>query len=256
MVLTVGSLFSGVGGLELGLERTGGFKTIWQSEIDEYASAILRTHWQGIPNLGDITKIDWNAIRTYANPDVICGGFPCQDISSAGKGLGIKEGVRSGLWKEYAKAIRFLRPKYAVIENVPMLLNRGMDVVLCDLAEIGYDAEWKIISAESVGAPHQRKRVFILAYPNGYGLQGGFGQDGIKKQVPDGDFEKLSSYKQKGVDVEFWRKDFLSPPKGFGVDDGVSYWMDRDKCLGNAVVPQVAQVIGYRILELENYGRN
>ncbi len=163
MILTVGSLFSGIGGIDLGLERTGEFKTIWFSEVDDYASAVLKKHWSNVPNYGDIKTIPWRKIR---KPDVLCGGFPCQDVSIAGKGAGIKEGTRSGLWKEFAKAIRILRPRYALIENVPMLANRGLDIVLSDLAQIGYDAEWNIISASSVGAPHKRERLFIITYPN------------------------------------------------------------------------------------------
>ena len=160
--LTTGSLFSGIGGLEYGLERTGGFRTIWNCEIEAYPSAVLKKHWPDVPNLGDITKVDWSKV---APPDIICGGFPCQDISVAGKGRGIKEGTRSGLWLEYAKAIRELRPKYAVIENVAALTRRGLHIVLADLAEAGYDAEWHNISASAVGAWHRRERIFILAYP-------------------------------------------------------------------------------------------
>lgn len=160
-VLTLGSLFSGIGGIELGFERTGRFHTIWQCEFDPYASAVLRKHWPGVPNLGDITKVDWAAVE---KPDVICGGFPCQDISVAGKGQGIKEGTRSGLWKEYAHAIRELRPRYVIVENVAMLARRGLDIVLGDLAALGYDAEWFTLRASDVGAPHRRERLFIIAH--------------------------------------------------------------------------------------------
>lgn len=164
MMLAVGSLFSGIGGIELGLERTGGFKTIWNCEVDDYASAVLRKHWPDIPNLGDITKVKWENVQ---RPDTICGGFPCQDISIAGKGRGIVEGKRSGLWSEFAKAIRILRPRYALVENVPMLADRGLWLVLADLAEMGYDAEWGIVSASDVGANHRRERLFVVAYADG-----------------------------------------------------------------------------------------
>jgi DNA (cytosine-5)-methyltransferase 1 len=160
-MLTLGSLFSGIGGIELGFERTGAFKTIWHSEIEAYPSAVLEENFPGVKNYGDITKIDWGKVE---RPDVLCGGFPCQDISVAGKGAGIKEGTRSGLWSEYARAIRELRPRYVVVENVPMLARRGLTRVLGDLAALGYDAEWKIVSAASVGAPHRRERLFIIAY--------------------------------------------------------------------------------------------
>jgi DNA-cytosine methyltransferase len=171
-MITVGSLFSGIGGIDLGLERTGGFKTMWFSEIDAYASAVLKKHWPNVPNHGDITRIDWNGIE---RPDMLCGGFPCQDISIAGKGKGITKDTRSGLWFEFAKAIRILRPRYVLVENVAEILSNGLTIVLGDLAEAGYDAEWKIISAAEIGAPHTRKRVFVLAYPNGFGC--GTGKD-------------------------------------------------------------------------------
>jgi DNA (cytosine-5)-methyltransferase 1 len=162
-MLTIGSLFSGIGGIEIGLERTRQFKTIWQCEIAEYPSAVLAEKFPGVPNYGDITKVRWEDVK---RPDVICGGFPCQDISIAGKGAGIIKGERSKLWSEYARAIRTLRPRYALIENVPELANRGLWLVLADLAEMGYDAEWKIISAAEVGAPHKRERLFIIAHTN------------------------------------------------------------------------------------------
>jgi len=163
MTLKLGSLFSGIGGIELGFERTGGFKTIWHCEIEPYPSAVLEQHWPDVPNLGDITKVNWNEVE---RPDIIVGGFPCQDISVAGRGAGIKEGTRSGLWSEYARAIRELRPRYVVVENVPMLARRGLARVLGDIASLGYDAEWFTIRASDVGAPHRRERLFIIAHPN------------------------------------------------------------------------------------------
>jgi site-specific DNA-cytosine methylase len=121
----------------------------------------LKKNFPNTPNLGDITKVDWNGVE---RPELICGGFPCQDISVAGKGKGIKEGTRSGLWFEFAKAIGVLRPRYALIENVPMLANRGLNIVLADLAKMGYDAEWGCLSAAEVGANHKRERLFVFAY--------------------------------------------------------------------------------------------
>lgn len=163
-VLTVGSLFSGYGGIELGLEQTKGFRTIWHCEIEPYTSAILKERWPGIPNLGDITKVNWEEVEV---PDLICGGFPCQDISVAGKGRGIIKGeTRSGLWGEFHKSIRVLRPRYVLIENVSALARRGLNIVLADLAQEGYDAEWIDLRASDFGAPHKRERLFIVAYPN------------------------------------------------------------------------------------------
>lgn len=159
MTLTVGSLFSGIGGFDLGLERAG-MKVIWQSEIDEFASKVLKKHWPDVPNLGDITKVDWTNIE---RPDVICGGYPCQPFSTAGKRGGADDPRH--LWPAMFNAICLLRPRYALMENVRGHLSLGFGRVLGDLAEIGYDAEWQVIPAAAVGAPHKRDRVFIVAYP-------------------------------------------------------------------------------------------
>ena len=148
-MLTIGSLFSGIGGIEYGFELAGGFETRWFIENDKAAQKILKMRWPGVPIYGDIRAIDFNELERV---NVLTGGFPCQDISTANpRGKGI-EGERSGLWTYFAEAIRILRPRYAVIENVPNLANRGLNVVLRDLAEIGYDAEWNIVSARGVGA--------------------------------------------------------------------------------------------------------
>ena len=163
MTLTVGSLFSGIGGFDLGLERAG-MKVIWQSEIDEFASKVLKKHWPDVPNLGDITKVDWTNIE---RPDVICGGYPCQPFSTAGKRGGATDPRH--LWPAMFNAICLLRPRYALMENVRGHLSMGFGDVLADLASIGFDAEWQVIPAASVGAPHKRDRVFIVAYPNDAG---------------------------------------------------------------------------------------
>jgi len=159
MNLTMGSLFSGIGGFELAGEACG-VRTIWQSEIDPFCTQLLAERFPGTPNLGDITKIDWSGVE---RPDIIAGGFPCQDISYAGKGAGL-EGERSGLWYEYARAIREVGPRYVIVENVRALFTRGFDAVLGTLADLGYDAEWAMYGAADVGAPHRRHRVWILAY--------------------------------------------------------------------------------------------
>jgi DNA-cytosine methyltransferase len=158
--LTVGSLFSGVGCLDAGLVRTGGFEIIWHCENNDYASAVLGHHFPGLPNFGDISKVDWESVP---KPDVLCGGFPCTDVSISGKGKGIKVGTRSGLWLEYAKAINVLRPKYVIVENVPMLIRRGINIVLADLSSAGYDAVWTDLRASDFGALHRRERIFIVA---------------------------------------------------------------------------------------------
>lgn len=162
-VFTVGSLFSGIGGFDLGLERTGGFQTRWFCEQDKFCAQVLNKHWPGVPVYPDVTTLRGGQIEPV---DVLCGGFPCQDLSVAGKGAGIT-GERSGLWKQYARLIGELRPRYVFVENVPALRSRGFGVVLGDLAALGYDTEWDCLPASAFGAPHQRDRIWIVAYPRG-----------------------------------------------------------------------------------------
>jgi DNA (cytosine-5)-methyltransferase 1 len=157
--MKVGSLFSGIGGLDLGLERAG-FEIAWQVEIDAYCQKVLAKHWPDTPRYGDVRDCGAHNLTPI---DLICGGFPCQDISIAGRRAGIT-GEQSGLWSEFHRIICELRPRFILVENVAALLYGGIDRVLADLAESGYDAEWQIISAEAVGAPHLRERVFIVGY--------------------------------------------------------------------------------------------
>ena len=160
-MLTHGSLFAGIGGFDLGFQWAG-IETIWQVEIDEYCRQVLARHFLEAERFSDIRDCGAHNLKTV---DVISGGFPCQDISVAGKQSGIT-GPRSGLWSEMHRIIGELRPRFAVIENVPNLAKLGLDRVLADLASIGYDAEWQCISANDVGAPHLRRRIWIVAYPN------------------------------------------------------------------------------------------
>jgi DNA (cytosine-5)-methyltransferase 1 len=165
-MLTHGSLFSGIGGFDLGFERAG-IKTVWQVEIDAYCRGVLARHFPDAARFSDIREVNCNVLPPV---DIISGGFPCQDISNAGKRAGI-DGERSGLWSEYARIIRGLRPRYVVVENVAALLGRGMERVLADLAACGYDAEWQSIRASDVGAPHRRERIWIVAYPQRSGVR-------------------------------------------------------------------------------------
>ena len=165
--LRVLDLFSGIGGFSLGLERTGGFETVAFCEIEDYPRRVLAKHWPKVPCYNDVREL--TGARLAADGiavDVICGGFPCQDISFAGKGAGLA-GERSGLWREYARIIRELRPRFVIVENVSALLSRGLADVLGSLAALGYDAEWHCIPASAVGAPHRRDRLWIVAYPGG-----------------------------------------------------------------------------------------
>src|SRR5579863_716914 len=147
--LTIGSLFSGIGGFELGLEWAGLGPVVWQCEIDAFCRSVLAKHWPNATRYTDVRAIDASAPRV----DVICGGFPCQDVSNAGKRAGI-DAERSGLWSEFARVVGVLRPRFVVVENVSALLGRGMDRVLGDLAALGYDADWSTLRASDVGAPH------------------------------------------------------------------------------------------------------
>jgi DNA (cytosine-5)-methyltransferase 1 len=182
MTLTVGSLFSGIGGLDLGLERAG-MKVIWQSEIDPYACKVLKKHWPEVPNHGDIKQIDWRAVEPV---DVICGGYPCQPFSTAGKRQGTDDPRH--LWPWVRAAISELRPRYAVLENVRGHLSLGGVQVIGELAEIGYDAEWRVVSAAGVGAPHRRDRIIIVAYPNSTSRQ-----QQLKRQIQESNIGRCSS---------------------------------------------------------------
>jgi DNA (cytosine-5)-methyltransferase 1 len=168
-MMKVGSLFTGIGGIDLGLERAG-FEIAWQCELDSWCRQLLHQHWPSVPQYEDVTELRGGQLEPV---EMLAGGFPCQDVSVAGRQAGLKEGTRSGLWSEYARLIGEIRPRYVLVENVPGLLVRGMDRVLGDLSSLGYDAEWRTISAADVGAPHLRKRIWIVAYPSPCGLQRG-----------------------------------------------------------------------------------
>lgn len=156
-------LFSGIGGFALGLRMAEGFETIGFCEIDKYCQRVLKKHWPDVPVYEDVTTLDYE--QFIGQVDIITGGFPCQDISVVGRGEGLA-GERSGLYRHLMDAIRTVRPRYAILENVAALLNRGLGVILGELSEIGYDAEWHCIPASAVGAPHQRDRIWIIAHAN------------------------------------------------------------------------------------------
>lgn len=158
MIETYASLFSGIGGLDLAIEAVTGARLAWYSEVHPYAAAVMARHWPGVPNLGFVQDIDDHAEAV----DLIVGGFPCQDTSQAGKREGLG-GSRSGLWYEQARVVRVLRPRFVFVENVAGLLVRGIDEVLGSLVDLGFDAEWSTLRASDVGAPHERRRIFILA---------------------------------------------------------------------------------------------
>ena len=222
--MRVGSLFSGIGGFDLGLERCGGFEIAWQVEKDPYCRKVLAKHWPDVPCYEDVHDVGAHNLEEV---DVICGGFPCQPVSVAGKQL-VQEDER-WLWPQYARILGELRSRYAIMENVPgLLVGGGMGEILGDLAELGYDAEWGIVSAASVGAPHLRKRIFIVGHANRTRCREQCGSVAVP--------EKLSSSERRS----WWG----SEPNVGRVAHGVPNRVDRLRGLGNAIVPQVAEWVG------------
>lgn len=317
--LRIGSLFSGIGGFDLGLERTGGFRTAWFCEQDEFCQHVLAQHWPGVPCYPDVTALRGADVEPV---EIIVGGFPCQDLSLAGPGAGL-DGARSGLWSEYARLIGELRPRYVIVENVAALLARGLGTVLADLAALGYDAEWDCIPASAVGAPHQRDRIWLVAYPERVelreqpepqcGSEGPalVGVDGSAQPVADAqgrsgdgrgagtladptgngrrsrrsggsarEGQDRADVSAPGVEDAEGERRAAQRPHGPGeagsdgvagpagerpgsapwavepdvgrVADGVPARVDRLRALGNALVPQIPEWIGLRILEWEH----
>jgi DNA (cytosine-5)-methyltransferase 1 len=235
-----GSLFAGIGGMDLGLERAG-MRCAWQVEIDPYARRVLEKHWPSVRRHDDVRtfppKGDWSV-------DLIAGGFPCQDISNAGKRMGMA-GEQSGLWREFARIVRVLRPRYVLVENVAALLGRGMGEVLGDMAKSGRDVEWDCLPAAAFGAAHERDRVFLIAYPQPKrgveNVRHGFGFRPRSRELPrllDCQVHSLEELEKRLGECSVLRS-----------SDGIPNRVDRLECLGNAVVPQVAEWLGRRIME-------
>jgi len=238
-MITVGSLFAGIGGLELGLERTGGFKTVWQVENNPYAIRVLEKHWPKVHR--------WDDVKTFPpkggdmRVELICGGFPCQDISNAGKRAGI-DGERSGLWAEFARIIGVLRPRFVLVENVSALLIRGIDRVLGDLATLGYDAEWESIPAAAVGAPHIRERVFILGMDRN---ASGPGNDPQRRILGGSDSwaqricDSISDTEYGGISERRGIEDAPEDCESGGIsrDDGEGSEEQKEKVFPNAIRP-------------------
>ncbi|MDD2317033.1 MAG: DNA (cytosine-5-)-methyltransferase [Desulfobacterales bacterium] len=247
--LTVLDLFSGIGGFSLGLQRTGGFETIAFCEIDPFCRKVLAKHWPGVPCFEDITKLDKEELDSLGRVDVICGGFPCQDISCAGKGAGI-HAERSGLWWEMLRIIRLVRPRFVLVENVAALLNRGLDEVLGSLAESGYDARWQILRACDFGLPHRRERLYLIA--NCESLRRATLLDGMGKKA------KQRRYSESPGSFWGYEPALCVCAPGYTYprlarldreDNGIPDRVDRLRALGNAIVPQCAQFVGQCLLD-------
>lgn len=279
-------LFSGIGGFSLGLERAG-METVAFCEVDKHAQKVLKNHWPKVPIFEDVRDLSFLDFEE-GEIDLICGGFPCQDISVAGPKKGLA-GKRSGLWFEYWRLINEIRPKYVIIENVANLRNLGLARVLKDLRAIGYNAEWHIISACSIGAPHRRERIWIIAYSMFSGLQGHGGHGGpgeARKTRMEGEARsgamrplkkgfvtypddiRLGPASSPAQEKQEWRSKtaarfrplfrqiFSVEPAICRGNDGFPRGVDgprkqQIKQLGNAVVPQIPQTIGEAILEYE-----
>lgn len=289
-------LFSGIGGFSLGLERAG-METVAFCEIEPYCQKVLRKHWPDVPIFDDVKTLTADALqRSGIAVDVIAGGFPCQDLSHAGKRAGLA-GERSGLWSEFRRLIGELRPRYVIAENVPGLLGNGMATVLRDLAALRYDASWECIPAAAVGAPHRRDRVWIVGHANqdsqsvstvnakASELSGVVSNareircnSGRSKQPLQGawvggetllgDTKQLrcsemvepiparTKRKRTTNQVDYsgspeWRSWWAFEPELGRVVDGVPNRVDRVAALGNAVVPQIPELIGKAILASE-----
>jgi len=249
-VVKAGSLFSGIGGLDLGLERAG-MQVVWQVEKDPYCQKILAKHWPEVPCYGDIKEIDFTALPPV---DLICGGFPCQPWSVAGAQKGVED--ERNLWPDTIRAVREVMPRWCVFENVPGLLtHRYFGRIIGDLAKSGYIVEWNCIPAALFGLPHIRTRLVLVAYSASLGWNFLNDKPSIETQKERLSYHQQSGYRWKCENgrhsVEFvgWSIE----PRICGSNAGVSSQMDRDRihALGNAVVPQVAEWIGRRILKVD-----
>ena len=266
-ILKFGSLFSGVGGLDLGLERAG-FECAWQVEADAYCRDVLERHWPQVPRFGDVRDV---GAACLAPVELLAGGFPCQDVSSAGRRAGIGDGTRSGLWSEFARLIGELRPHYVLIENVEALRHRGrgFDRVLSDLSALRFDATWDCVPACAFGAAHRRERLFVFAWAataphagrlgrldaDGASLFAGFARPQFPAWQPE---EHLECFEVCGTS-------YRALPRHLRTPDGLSIGLDaahikpherriltravedgthRIKACGNAVAPPVAEWVG------------
>lgn len=278
--MTFGSLFAGIGGIDLGLERAG-MECRWQVENNEFCLKVLAKHWPLVPRYGDIRKLEGCELELV---DLIAGGFPCQDISNAALAHGDAEGLkgkRSGLWREFIRLVGVMEPRWMVVENVGAITVRGLTNVLWDITARGFDSDWAVISAGGLGAPHLRKRLFIVGrrrirfanelppckdcgepfceecgdhffecqHPGPHSWEEeienafGAGLEGDERFI-------LAQPADRRQDPDAVRPDWGHPaPRIYRRADGLPDWMDRVKAIGNAVDPRVSEWIGRQIME-------
>ena len=255
--MTIGSLFSGIGGFDLGLERAG-MKIKWQVEIDEFCNRVLEKHWPDVKRYRDIKEIGGEELEPV---DVVCGGFPCQPFSAAGKRRS-KQDDRY-LWPEMLRVISTVRPTWVVGENVAGIISLALDDVLADLEDAGYSCGSLVIPACAVNAPHRRDRVWIVAHRNS-----------SKQTSADTDCEhrkesdrrhQLGQTRRKmpsgwSLDESLWQETWIQAATRIcRVDDGLPGRLDRAKrlkALGNAVVPQIVEIIGRAIMKIEKHHKS
>lgn len=237
------SLFAGIGGIDLGLERAG-MTCVAQVEKDEFCRRVLQKNWPEVPRFEDVRNVGKHNLPQCS---LAALGFPCQDLSFAGHGGGINAG-RSGLWGEAHRVVCEIRPRFVLVENVTALLNRGMGRVLGDLASCGYDAQWRVLRASSCGAPHERERLFIIAYAAG--------ERPYCNEIFAGcHAQSHAQWETDTTALHFgaFRRSYPRIPERLFVDNGLSIdalKLGMTSC-GNAVVPQVAEHLGRCILKLE-----
>jgi len=234
-MITIGSLFSGIGGFEIGLERAiANSKTVFQVEQNSYRRKILAQNWN-CPIFEDVKEV---GAHNLPKVDIICGGFPCQDVSILGRGEGLK-GLKSGLWYEMYRIICEMEPRIAILENSAALSIRGLDTILGQFAEIGYDALWISLRAHDFGLPHRRERLFLVAYSN---KNGNRSQNEICARWKK--HNKILHRKQS-----YWRGR-IAKSRISRRDHGISNRVDRIKAIGDAIPPVYSEFIGKKIIEL------
>ena len=268
MGLTIGSLFSGIGGLDLAVEAVTGGRVAWMCERDPYCRRVLARHWPDVPIFEDVEKL-----TDPPRVDVLAGGFPCQDISKVGRLDGIENGSKSGLWREFARIIRVVRPRFVYLENVSAITvpGRGLGLVLGDLAQVGINAEWSCFRASDIGAPHGRDRWFLfgwLADADGLGFNGDpkFPETQTKRADLFPNFNSSCSKLDRGFppprkDGDGWRDwigEGLPPPVVRRGPNGFPGGLDvspRLRALGNAVCPQQGAEAYRQLMDRAGFGK-